>query len=327
MKKFLAAAWAMLRVAIYGWELALLRLIEQIRRICQKRKREAGLSERDLKAAKTRCVPIQDPAFVRPDPLIYSQKYLAAHGLAYSWNNPDFALFLHSDGKPVGAHELEADTAYDVVVRVWNASVDCPVVMMPVHLSYLSFGVGTVSHAVGTKHVDVGVKGGASNPAYATFPWTTPKEKGHYCLQALLDPVADVEFGNNLGQHNTDVVYSHSPASFSFELRNDTDREHQYFFVFDTYEVGQPEPCAERGDVRRDPAARHRQAPPLPAGWAVKVEPATPTLAPGASLPVLATITPPDPFKGAQVVNIHALFPDGLQNRLAGGVTITVTGS
>jgi hypothetical protein len=324
MTSFLAAAWSVLRVALYGWFLSLVRFIRQVCAGIRKRRAEATVNERIRRAAKTRCVPIRDPAFVRPDPLIYSQKYLAAHGLAYSWNNPDFALFRHADGKPVGAHELEADTAYDVVVRLWNASLDCPVVAMPVHLSYLSFGVGTVSHAVAIQQVDIGVKGGANNPAFVAFLWTTPKDKGHYCLQALLDPTADVEFGNNLGQHNTDVVHSHSPATFSFELRNDTERERTYRFAFDAYELGVPGPCPERSTVVRDRAARHRAAPPLPAGWEVRVEPASPRLAAGASISVAATVTPPAVFTGAQTINVHAYYRDDYEDRLAGGITISV---
>ncbi|MDQ6949192.1 MAG: NEW3 domain-containing protein, partial [Actinomycetota bacterium] len=216
---------------------------------------------------------------------------------------------------------------YNVVVRVWNASTDCPVVEMPVHLSYLSFGVGTVSHTIATKKVDVSVKGGANNPSLLVVPWKTPPDPGHYCLQALLDPKADLEFGNNLGQHNTDVVAAHSPATFSFALRNDTRLERSYSFVVDTYQVGDPKPCVDRQSLLdQDPTARHRADYPLPPGWTVTLAPANPTLAPGAAVSVVATVTPPAGFVGSQVVNIHAFYQEFHADHLAGGVTITVTG-
>ena len=85
------------------------------------------------KAAKTRCVPIDDPAMRTPDPLIYSQYDLMAHNLPVTWDNPDFGIF--RGGVKVDSHDLTKDTEYAVVVRVWNASLDCPIAMMPVHLS------------------------------------------------------------------------------------------------------------------------------------------------------------------------------------------------
>lgn len=326
MRSFFESIWAVLRVALFGWALALVRFLRQLFARLRELRRGNRPSERERKAAKTRCVPIQDPAFVRPDPLIYSQRYLAAHGLKYSWDNPDIRLFLGST--PVGSHDLKPHTTYNVVVRVWNASTDCPVVDMPVHLSFLSFGVGTVSHPIQSRKVDVGVKGGANNPSLVVIPWTTPDEAGHFCLQALLDPVADVDFGNNLGQHNTDVVASHSPATSSFVLRNDTRIERAFTFVIDAYEVGRPEPCPDRPgyDLDQDPAARHRADHPLPAGWAVEVVPANPTLAPGAAVSVVATVTPPAAFTGSQVANVHAVYREFHEEQLAGGVTITVTG-
>jgi hypothetical protein len=257
--------------------------------------------------------------------LIYSQRYLAAHGLNYSWDNPDIGLFLN--GSQVDAHGLSANTTYEVVIRVWNGSVDCPVVAMPVHLSYLSFGMGTVAHPVGSRHVDVGVKGSANNPMLVTIPWTTPEQEGHYCLQALLDPVEDLDYVNNLGQQNTDVATAHSPATFSFALRNHTRVEHRYRFAIDTYEIGKPVPCLdEPGAYREDPTARHRGDHPLPPGWDVQLVPPSPTLAPDAEVSVLATVTPPTGFVGSQVINVHAFYPEYHAERLAGGVTITVTG-
>ena len=46
-----------------------------------------------------------------------------------------------------------------------------------------------------------------------------------------------------------------------------------------------------------------------------------PTLAPGQSLSLTVTVTPPSGFTGSQLLNINALHVKGL----AGGVTLTVT--
>src|SRR5262245_29559219 len=81
-----------------------------IRRHREKCRRERGLSERDRRAAKTPCVPIDRPEFVRPDPLIYSQSYLMSLGLAVTWDNPD--IVLHLNGAPVSSSLLQPDTLY-----------------------------------------------------------------------------------------------------------------------------------------------------------------------------------------------------------------------
>lgn len=221
------------------------------------------------KAAQTRCVPIDDPAMRTPDPLVYSQYDLMAHNLPVTWDNPDFGIFL--GGVKVDSHDLIKDTEYAVVVRVWNASLGCPVAMMPVHLSYLDFGIGTINVPVATRHVDVGVIGAADNPAYVAFAWRTPNVDGHYCLQALLEPASDVNWGNNLGQHNTDVVQAHSPAVFAFTLRNDTTREHGYFFGVDAYALT-PRHCEDGRDIF---VGEDRPQVPLPPGWTVDLDPET----------------------------------------------------
>lgn len=272
------------------------------------------------KAAKTRCVPIQDPAMRVPDPLVYSQEEMAALGLPVTWDNPDFSIF---DGTTqVGAHELLPNRTYDVHVRIWNAAPDCPVVMMPVHLSFLSFGAGTVSNPIGTEFVDVGVLGAPTNPTIARFAWHTPPTPGHYCLQAQLDPASDRNKRNNLGQHNTDVVEAHSPAQFGFGLRNDTRRAHRYEFDVDAF-VLQPRSCDERtGHEKGD----HRlpEPVPLPPGWTVALTPDAPTLTPGQQMDIDVVATPPTGWTGQQRINIHAFFREGNQRFPAGGVSVDV---
>jgi hypothetical protein len=58
----------------------------------------------------------------------------------------------------------------------------------------------------------------------------------------------------------------------------------------------------------------------VPAGWQVIIDPDTPSLAPGQSIPITVTATPPGGFIGSQILNVNASHDAGL----AGGVTLTV---
>jgi hypothetical protein len=268
-----------------------------------------------------RCVPINDPAFVRPDPLIYAQYYLTNLGLAVTWDNPDIQLYLN--GAPIPSSQLQPGTTYEVVAQIWNNSTQAPVVNMPVTFSFLEFGVGTVSVPIGSTTLDLGVKGGPNCPAYAGMPWTTPATPGHYCLQVQLQPADDTNTQNNLGQENTDVGTAHSPAVFTFTLRNDTDRSQTYRFLLDAYTPGAQDPCtgSANPENRRARMARHqRGSQPIPSGWQVKIDPEEPSLAPGESAPVTLTATPPGGFSGSQTLNVNSFHEGGL----AGGVTLTV---
>lgn len=307
-----------LRTLLYEWLLALVALL----RLLFRRGRRDERSGRDRRAARTPCVPIDRPEFVRPDPLLYSQRYLMEKGLAVTWDNPDVQL--RRNGVAVPSSTLDPATTYDVVARIWNNSMVAPVIAMPVHFSYLDFGAGTVSVPIGSATVDVGVKGGPGHPAFATVTWTTPATPGHYCLQVLLDPVDDLEYKNNLGQENTNVGVAQSPATFEFTLRNDTRRAQRYHFEVDAYVLGDPDPCdetAQHDDRRKKHSTRHRRGThPLPPGWAVVIEPETPSLQPDEEVLVKVTATPPDGFVGTQQINVNAFNLDGF----AGGVTLTV---
>ena len=304
---------------LYGWLDALRELSHTL---CGLLKRWCDRQGRGKIPVPQSCVPINEPAFVRPDPLIYDQYYLTSLGLSVTWDNPDIQLYLN--GAPVSSSDLQPGTSYEVAAQIWNNSTECPVVNMPVAFSFLEFGVGTVSVPIGSTEVDLGVKGGPGCPAVATMPWTTPAAPGHYCLQVQLEPVDDSNPGNNLGQENTNVVAAHSPAEVSFTLRNDTELEHAYTFEVDAYAPGTPDPCdgGSSDAERRARMARHeRGAQPVPPGWAVAVDPATPALPPGESVSVTVTATPPDGFGGSQALNVNAFHEYGL----AGGVSLTVT--
>ncbi len=298
---------AFVRILLYGWAISLARLLKLLFR---KRRR---------KPARTHCVPIDHPAFVRPDPLLYSQRHLLAQGLAVTYNNPDIALF--RNGVPVGSDDLIAGTTYVVQARIWNDSFDAPVVNMPVHFSFLSFGVATQSHPIGSSTVDVGVKGGANQPGFTSVVWTTPTTPGHYCLEVLLDPVDDRDPSNNLGYENTSVSAAQSPALFEFSLRNDTRRPQRYRFETDAYRIpprGACPPALPPLERRLGPHRRDRH--PIPAGFHVLIEPDAPSLAVDETISVRVTIDPPAGFTGRQPFNVNVFHQHGF----AGGVTLIV---
>jgi hypothetical protein len=304
---------------LYGWILAFRDLIKLIWKALEKwcRRRHRGKI-----SVPQRCYPINEPAFVRPDPMIYDQYYLTSLGLAVTWDNPDIQLYLN--GSPVSSNDLLAGTTYDVVAQVWNNSSDAPVVGLPVAFSFLEFGVGTTSVLIGATQMDLGVKGGPNCPAYATMPWTTPTTPGHYCLQVLLQPVDDTNTQNNLGQENTNIGTAHSPAVFTLTLRNNTDKPQTYNFVLDSYVPGTPDPCSPSSGSEKDRQARlarhKRGLAPVPPGWQVDVTPQTPSLNAGQSITLTVTATPPSGLTGSQVINVNAFHAAGL----AGGVTLTV---
>ena len=271
-------------------------------------------------------------AYRQPDPLIYSQRYLQARGLAVTWDNPDIRLELAAaPGVAVDSHALSPNTDYVIVARVWNGSTTAPAVDLPVKVSYLEFGIGTTRHDVGLASVDLPVKGAAGCPAFARIPWRTPAQAGHYCLQVELLWDDDANALNNLGQHNTDVKSLNSPrAAFRFPVRNDRATGRLIRLETDGYHIPPPLPCPHEGrggDIgaqRRTLLARHdRAAWPIPEGWHVVVEPREARLPPGESTIVTVDVTAPDGYGGRQVINVSGF--DGPD--LVGGVTLYVEGT
>ncbi|MBD0741508.1 hypothetical protein [Streptomyces sp. CBMA152] len=296
-------------------------LLKELKRLCR-------LANRDRGRPADGVVPPW--AYRQPDPLIYSQRYLQAHGFAVTWDNPDIHVELASaPGVPVDAHALQPDTKYLVVARVWNGSTTAPAPGLPVRVSYLEFGVGTTRHDVGTTKVDLPVKGALGCPAVATVPWRTPAAPGHYCLQVELLWDDDANPDNNMGQSNTDVKPLNSPhAAFTFPVRNDRADQALVTLRVDGYAIPPLESCGAsegKGEgVRRSRLARHRaERWPVPDGWRVAVNPAQLPLAPGEQSEVAVDITAPDGFTGRQAVNVHADIGDDL----LGGVTLYVDGT
>src|SRR5574337_1204985 len=81
--------WEVLRDALPMLAALFRRLLWHVRR-CRRQRR---LPERERRRAPSRCVPINEPAYKRPDPMIYSQAYLMKLGYAVTWDNPDVQLY------------------------------------------------------------------------------------------------------------------------------------------------------------------------------------------------------------------------------------------
>lgn len=301
---------------LMGWLVWLLRsLLRLCRLVCQ-----------DMKQPGTPNVPPW--AYRQPDPLIYSQRYLHAQGMAVTWHNPDIHLESPAaPGVPVDSDDLQPDTDYLVIARVWNGSATAPAPGLPVHVSFLEFGIGTTRHDVGQTAVDLAVKGAAGSPAFASVTWHTPVTPGHYCLQVELIWDDDANPANNMGQHNTHVTPLNSPhAEFDFPLRNDAETPRLLRLEADAYEIPLPPECDQdsRPDAVRRRVARHdRAAWPVPDGWQVAIVPAESRLDPGQSTPVTVNITAPDGYVGRQALNVNA----HVGQTLVGGVTFQVEGN
>jgi hypothetical protein len=248
-------------------------------------------------------------------------------GLAVTWDNPDIILL--RNGVIVAESDLLPNTEYEIRATIWNNSYEAPVVGLQVDFSYLSFGAGTVNTPIDTKFVNLGVKGGVGHPAHGSVFWTTPPA-GHYCILVTLKCADDLNPANNVGQNNVDVVAAQSPATFAFQLRNDTERRHVYRFEVDAYTLPPQPQCpavleqtSNTTERWKSIQAMHdRKRYPMPSGWSADFSPAQPPLQPGDEITVNVSLSPPTQFTGRQPVNINAFTEAGT---CAGGVTVYVT--
>jgi len=267
--------------------------------------------------------------YKRPDPLIYSQYFLMAQGLGFTWDNPDIWLteLPAPDGTmiPVASHSLAPNHVYRIHALIHNGSIEAPAVDLPVEFSYLSFGIGTVSNPLGADSITLPVKGAVGEPCEATQDWRTPATPGHYCIQVRLVWPDDAEQRNNIGQENVDVKKLNSPkATFQFPLRNDAPVRRNFVLTVDAYPKPTPPACLDSGGRKhnRDRLAAHRRAMhPLPETWSVRFSPgAEHVLGPGEEVLIVATVEVPDTIVEPRPINVQA-FADGV---LAGGVTLYV---
>ena len=159
--------------------------------------------------------PFPEEVMRRPDPCIYSQRYLAAQGLPVTWNNPDIWIAKAATPNVIepDSYHLEADTDYLVFVQVHNASTD---VALGVRVRLLFRPWSFNSPDLVPVEIDgngqevvrfVNIAGmGATTTRFAwhTAP-VAPGQTQHFCLQAHVSHPLDVNLQNNMGQENTDV--------------------------------------------------------------------------------------------------------------------------
>ena len=272
-------------------------------------------------------VPVYVPPSIykRPDPLIYSQAWMIARGLAITWDNPDIHMF-EVNGTPAQPHALLPKHPYLIRAQIWNGSVDAPVVNLLVRFSYLIFGIGAHREIIGEMLLPtLPVKGAIGLPRVAEMSWTTPAVAGHYCVQVELVWADDADPGNNLGQTNLDVKALNSPnASFTFPLRNNGFHATRLRLTTDAYRLPTLDPCGETRSTFRphERITRHfPEAHAIPPGWQVAIAGAPDgLLAAGEERPITVKVTAPDGFAGALDINVNA-FDD---KRLVGGVTLRV---
>ena len=295
------------------------------------------------------CLNLPPKVHVRADPMLYSQSWLMSQGLAVTWDNPDIQLY-DMMGNPVQPFALNPDQDYQVVVRIWNNSYGGPAPSVGVNLSFIHIGFGNTQFPIGTGSADLGVKGSPHCPAFTQFIWHTPAVPGHYCLLALLIWPDDANPNNNLGQKNTLVGVTHSPAEFVFTITNDGTVRQRFELEADMYAIPKLPDCSDappppRGRIAaantagryaesqaRWAAALRTQAYglfPVTGAWKVTTTPQDFELAPNNSQDVNVSIEfTTGKFIGTQPFNIHgfATPPNG-PRKLAGGVTLYVEGS
>jgi hypothetical protein len=239
---------------------------------------------------------------------------------------------------------LNPDQDYKVVVRCWNNSYDAGVPILPVYLSYLSFGVGVTSTPIPPPNsTTLGVKGSATCPAFASFIWHTPLLPGHYCLQAQLVCADDANPDNNLGQKNVHVGRLASPATFAFAVQNQASVRRRFQLEVDMYRfptlascADEPAPPREGGRLAESQSRWKRALStqgygmfPVTAAWKVVMSVSEFELGPQETRQINVSIAPASGAStGLQPFNIHgfATPPNGART-LAGGVTLYVQGT
>jgi len=198
--------------------------------------------------------PLPEDVTRRPDPSIYSQRYLASQGVAVTWNNPDIWMAKASTPNVIepDSYHLEADTDYIVSVRCHNASTDLAL-GVKVRLLYRPWSFNSpdllsVDTTPGGQEVIRLANIPGMGATTVEFNWHTPTvpagESRHFCLQAHLSHPMDINLENNMGQENTNVhsanpghvaageiVYVDVPLFNNGRLRN------QFAFRADAYAI------------------------------------------------------------------------------------------
>src|SRR5262245_41629842 len=293
------------------------------------------ITGRKKRGAPTGCFTIPRLR-ARPDPYIYSQFWLSLRGIAFIWDNPDFAIINPLNGNVVDNHALAPHKEYLVNMTIHNGSI-MKAVDATVTLEVLRFGAGTfVVQTLGSANVDVPALGSA----VVQMSWVTPSSAGHNCLRATISHPDDANPLNNVGQHNTDVAVPASPTSkLRFHVANQSEHVRRLRLSMNSYRLPAVplRPGAPRGATvnthggegppRSSPAYLQRLREindfakfPVRAFLEARLERDEIVLQPGEEVETFVEVTPPKAGDGRQHVNVNVMT-DGV---LLGGVTAYV---
>jgi hypothetical protein len=272
----------------------------------------------------------------RPDPYMYSQFWLFLRGIAFTWDNPDFAIIDPLNGSVVDSHALAPHKEYLVRMTIHNSSI-MKAVDTTVTLEVLRFGAGTVTlQTLGTANLDVPALGSG----VAQVSWMTPDSAGHNCLRATIFHPDDANPLNNVGQQNTDVAAPASPTSkLNFHVGNQSKHVRRLQLSMNSYRLpsvplrpGPPRGSTVgklqgEGPARTSPAYLQKLREindfakfPVPAFLQARLENDEIVLQPGQEIETFVEVTPPKAGQGRQHVNVNVML-DGM---LLGGVTAYV---
>jgi len=216
---------------IIGWLISFVRFIIALCNRC----REKCRKKRRHKWEKP-CHTYPSDLWIRPDVYIYSQSWLRSQGMSVTWNNPDIELRFGNN--PVDSYHLDPDKEYTVIANIHNRSISSPAIGVKVDFYVRSFGINAATTHIGQTSVDISVVGGSLNPAPATIKWKTPTQAGHYCMVVRLNPPDDVNWADNEGQENMNVI-DVTPGDPDFEIPvwNDKEEDIKIKLELDSYKI------------------------------------------------------------------------------------------
>ena len=262
---------SLLRALLYGWIVSLYELLQVLVQVCKRWHRH----EKDPDKQGT-CFPVDHPAFVRPEPLLYSQRALMAQGLAVTWDNPDIVLFL--GGAPVSSsnctrHDVQREDPRleQLVGGAGDPHAGPPFVPRLRSRQRADYDRHTT--------IDVGVKGSSiSRRSCRSRGRRLRRRATTACERCSTRPTTSTT--RTTSARRTQTSRWPPRPQFTFTLPNDTQRVRPYRFETDT-NVIPPRPRATT--IERDPATRTAPTCRAPgaAGLQMAIHPATPSLAPG----------------------------------------------
>ena len=217
-----------------------LRGLEMIYEIfCRKRKKEPG--------KPVCCLEVPPELRPRPDPSVYSQKWLMARGLGVTWTNPDFRLIEVATGIVADNYSLNPNTDYRIEVTAHNFST-MAAIGTKARFEIKTFGIDGGTFAAPSEVIfDIP----ATGSAICSTIWHTPADIGHICLVVTLEHPDDANPMNNEGQHNTVIVASsNAQKSVAFVIHNASKAPRSFEMSYDKYRLPET-PMKPKGNKER----------------------------------------------------------------------------